>query len=251
MYCIALLPLYWRLLCTWSSEYKIINCNIFPYSYFPRVLLLQIMYIDLPILKIINCIINYNILPFSFIPHVIVKVKFCHYRHSVAQRVGTGIAQLFHDLGTRRIFPILCYLLSCIYSYKTWNVLTVLLTVILSHIHISLMFCYYISCIYIYRLINVLIVFIINYNIVPFLYFPHVMLLIILYIQVKIWNILTVFLMSSNIYIFPVNSFILIYSVFPWCTKVDIELDIRQQQAQYRMTLDNKIYIIIINEYNT
>ena len=156
MYCIALLPLYWRLLCTWSSEYRIMNCNIVPYSYFPRVLLLQIMYIDLPNLKCINCIMKYNNLPFSFIPHVIVKVKFCHYRRIVAQWVGKGVALLFHDCGTRRIFPVLCYLLPCIYPYNIWNVLTVLLTVILSHIHVSLMFCHYISCIYSYRLWNVL-----------------------------------------------------------------------------------------------
>ena len=31
-----------------------------------------------------------------------VKVKFSHYRPGVAQRVGRGIALLFHDRGTRR-----------------------------------------------------------------------------------------------------------------------------------------------------
>jgi hypothetical protein len=31
-----------------------------------------------------------------------VKVKFSRYRHGVAQRVGSGIALLFHDRGTRR-----------------------------------------------------------------------------------------------------------------------------------------------------
>ena len=31
-----------------------------------------------------------------------VKVKWSHYRSSVAQRVGTGITLLFHDRGTRR-----------------------------------------------------------------------------------------------------------------------------------------------------
>ena len=34
--------------------------------------------------------------------HVKVKVKCSHYRPSVAQRVGTGIALLLHDHGTRR-----------------------------------------------------------------------------------------------------------------------------------------------------
>jgi len=31
-----------------------------------------------------------------------VKVEFSHYRPGVAQRVGRGIALLFHDRGTRR-----------------------------------------------------------------------------------------------------------------------------------------------------
>jgi len=31
-----------------------------------------------------------------------VKVKRSHYRPGVAQRVGTGIAQLFHDRGARK-----------------------------------------------------------------------------------------------------------------------------------------------------
>jgi uncharacterized membrane protein len=61
----------------------------------------------------------------------------------------------------RQEFPIstslmFCHYISCIYSYRLWKVLTVLLTVILSHIHISLMFCYYISCIYSNRLWNIL-----------------------------------------------------------------------------------------------
>jgi len=32
-----------------------------------------------------------------------VKLKFSHYRPGVAQRVGRGIALLFHDRGTRRV----------------------------------------------------------------------------------------------------------------------------------------------------
>ena len=31
-----------------------------------------------------------------------VKIKFSHYRPSVGQRVGRGIALLFHDRGTRK-----------------------------------------------------------------------------------------------------------------------------------------------------
>ena len=34
--------------------------------------------------------------------HIKVKVKFSRYRSGVAQRVGRGIALLFHDCGTRR-----------------------------------------------------------------------------------------------------------------------------------------------------
>ena len=34
--------------------------------------------------------------------YVCIKVKFCRYRPGVAQRVGRGIALLFHDRGTRR-----------------------------------------------------------------------------------------------------------------------------------------------------
>jgi hypothetical protein len=46
--------------------------------------------------------------------------------------------------------------ISRIYSYRLWNILTVLPAAILSLVHISLMFCHYISCIYIYRLWNIL-----------------------------------------------------------------------------------------------
>jgi len=48
-----------------------------------------------------------------------------------------------------------CHYISCIYSYRLWNLLTVLLNVILSYIQSSLIFCYYISCIYTYKLLNV------------------------------------------------------------------------------------------------
>ena len=39
---------------------------------------------------------------FSFSAKVKLKVKCSRYRPGVAQRVGTGIALLFHDRGTRR-----------------------------------------------------------------------------------------------------------------------------------------------------
>jgi len=38
----------------------------------------------------------------SYLTEVNVKVKFSRYRPGVAQRVGRGIALLFHDRGTRR-----------------------------------------------------------------------------------------------------------------------------------------------------
>ena len=44
----------------------------------------------------------YEVLPFSYQPQVKVKVKWSRYRPDVAQRVGRGIALLFHDRGTRR-----------------------------------------------------------------------------------------------------------------------------------------------------
>jgi hypothetical protein len=48
-----------------------------------------------------------------------------------------------------------CHYIFCIYSYRLWNIFTLLLNVTLSHIHISLMFCHYISCIYSYTLRNI------------------------------------------------------------------------------------------------
>jgi hypothetical protein len=90
----------------------------------------------------------------------------------------------------------------------TWTPVYGFLTVILSHIHISLMFCHYISCIYSYRLWNILTVILfhihisltlslhilyvqlqtvkyINCNIVPYLYFPQVLSLRTLFIQLR------------------------------------------------------------------
>ena len=49
----------------------IINCNIFPYLYFPHVLLLHILYIQLQTVKCINYIINCNIFPYSYFPLVL------------------------------------------------------------------------------------------------------------------------------------------------------------------------------------
>jgi hypothetical protein len=48
-----------------------IHCNIVPYSYFPHVLLLHMLYIQLQTLKCINSIINCNIVPYPYFPHVL------------------------------------------------------------------------------------------------------------------------------------------------------------------------------------
>ena len=45
---------------------------------------------------------DYLILYFNFNLFNYLKVKWSHYRAGVAQRVGRGIALLFHDRGTRR-----------------------------------------------------------------------------------------------------------------------------------------------------
>ena len=83
------------------------------------------------------------------------------------------------------IFHMFSYYMSCKTPIGFDVYLTVLLTVILSHIHISLMFCYYISCIYSYKLWNTYIKCIINCNNVPYSYFPHILSLHILYIQLQ------------------------------------------------------------------
>jgi len=50
---------------------SIINCNIALYSYFPNVMLLNILYIQLQTVKFINCIINCNIVLYSYFPNVV------------------------------------------------------------------------------------------------------------------------------------------------------------------------------------
>ena len=90
------------------------------------------------------------------------------------------------------------FLLSCIYSYRLWNILTVLLTLILSHIHISLMFCHYISCKYTYKLPLYSKQYIILNS-----YFPNSLLLHITYIHL---NTLQCIVCILNCTIFP-NSF--------------------------------------------
>ena len=79
--------------------------------------------------------------------------------------------------------PCSMYIFS-IYSYRLWNILTISLTAIISHIHISLMFCHYISCIYSHRLWNILTI-LLTAKHFPYSYFPHVSSLQILYIQLQ------------------------------------------------------------------
>jgi len=146
----------------------IINCNIVPYSYFPYVMLLHILHIHLQILKCINCVIetlkcikcniNCNIVPYSYISHVLLL----HILYIHLQTLKYINCIINCNIAVTNMSLTFYYYISCIYTYKFWNVLTVLyklwnvLNVILSHIHISLMFCYYVSCIYTYILRNLL-----------------------------------------------------------------------------------------------
>jgi len=60
-----------------ATDFKFINCiikyNTLPYSYFPHVLSLHILYIKLQTVKYINCIINCNIV------HIHISFIFCNY----------------------------------------------------------------------------------------------------------------------------------------------------------------------------
>ena len=95
-----------------------------------------------------------------------------------------------------------CHYISCMYSYRLWNILTVLLTVILSHIPISFMFCYYISCIYSYRLWNLLtllLTVILSHIHIPLMFFSYISCIY----SYRLWNLWTVLLIvtSSRIFI--------------------------------------------------
>ena len=122
----------------------IINCNIVPYSYFPHVLSLHILYIQLQTLKCINCIINCNVVPCSYFPHVLsLHILYIQLQTSkyINCTINSNIVQYSY-------FPHVLCQISCIYSYRLRNILTVLLTVILSNIHIfpiSANTCHYIT----------------------------------------------------------------------------------------------------------
>ena len=165
-------------------------------------MLLIILYIHIQTFKYINCIINCSNVSFLYFLHI---------------------------------------KLSCIYTYKIWNILNILLTAILPHIykyththtHIPLVLLLhilyvhlqtlkYINCIfkcniilylyfpmlcyYYYIHLHILksINWIINCSIVPYLYFSHVILLFCIY-TCKFWNILTVllFVIFSHNFIVP------------------------------------------------
>jgi len=129
----VMLSLYCTLLCIWLTEYIFMKCIIFPHSYFSHVLLLRILYIQLQTVKCINCIINCNIVPYSYFPHVLLL----HILYIQLQTVKCINCIINCNIVPYSYFLMFCYYISCIYSYRLWNVLTVLLTVILSHIHIS------------------------------------------------------------------------------------------------------------------
>ena len=78
------------------------------------------------------------------------------------------------------------YYISCIYTCRFWNVLTLLSNVILSNIHIIPILLLILLQIILYIYLHTLgcIYCIINCNIVPYSYFPHVSLHI-LYIQLQ------------------------------------------------------------------
>ena len=86
----------------------IINCCIVSFLYFPHIKFLIIMLMHLQNLKYMKYVINCNIAPYIYI-YIYIHIY---------------------------TFPILCYYISCIYTYKTRNILTVLLIAIMSHIYI-------------------------------------------------------------------------------------------------------------------
>ena len=121
----------------------IIVCNKVLYSFFPHVLSLHILCIQLQTVKYINCIINCNIVKYS-------------------------------------LLTIFFYFISCIQSYRSCKLLIVILTVILTNIHISSVFYHSIPSIKPHKQKYFNSIF--TCNIVPYSYFPHVISLHILYI---------------------------------------------------------------------
>jgi len=120
----------------------------------PILFLQVILYKYLHSLKFIHFVMDCYIVPYSYFPHIIItNYHICIHTHTHTHthmhprthwNVFTVLLTVI--LSHIHISLMFCHYISCIYSYRLWNVLTVLLTVILSHIHISLMFCHHISC---------------------------------------------------------------------------------------------------------
>jgi len=125
------------------------NIHIIP------ILLLQVLlYMYLHSLKCIHFIMDCNIVPYSYYLHIIIT-NYIMFIHTCKHTHWNVLTVLLTVILSHIHIPLMfCHYISCIYSYRLWNVLTTLLTVILSHIHISHMFCHYISCIYSYRFWN-------------------------------------------------------------------------------------------------
>jgi len=98
-----------------------INCNIAPYSYFPHVLSLYILYVELQTMQYFNCIIDCNIVPYSYLSHVLSL----HGLYIELQTLKYIKCIIKFNIVPYIYFLIFCPYISCIYSYRLWNVLTV------------------------------------------------------------------------------------------------------------------------------
>ena len=93
-----------------------------------------------------------NIFYYYYFPHVpLLLIRIFNYR--LWRELNLLLTLILSNIHISLMF---CYYMYCIHTYTLLKILTVLLTVILSHIHISLMFCYYIYCIHTYVLLNIL-----------------------------------------------------------------------------------------------
>ena len=146
--------------------------------------------------KYINCIINCSNVSFLYFPHI--KLS-CIYTYKIWNILNILLTAVLSHI---YIFPMFCFYISCVYTYRLWNILIVFSNVILSYIYIFPMLCYYYYIhLHILKSINC----IVNCNIVPYLYFPHVILLFCI-CTCKFWNILTVLsiVIFSHNFIVPI-----------------------------------------------
>ena len=118
-------------------------------------MLLIILYIHIHTFKYINCIINCSNVSFLYFFHI---------------------------------------KLSCIYTYKIWNILNILLTATLPHIYIYIYtrtpcsVTTYPVCKQLHTLKYI------NCNIVPYSYFPHVLLLHILHVHLQTYKYIYIYI---------------------------------------------------------